>query len=68
MMKFKKYIWLILCSTVLLVGCGITADQIQDAIGMCEQNGGLNSIIVNGIGPGVDTIYCKNGAYFDVDN
>ena len=57
-MKSKKYIWLAICSTVLLVGCDIPAEKIHAAISVCKANGGLDFIGVN------HAVACKNGAAF----
>ena len=70
MMKLKRYMWLAICSTVLLVaGCStdFTPEQLSRALEACGKNDGIKTININtnrDSGKEISGITCNDGAKF----
>ena len=54
----KKVLFALMLVGVLATGCGTTSNEIEKALKLCENNGGLDRIYHN------RQVLCNNGAVF----
>lgn len=64
-MKSLKLGFVALC-IVGISACApiLTEDQLEEALPKCDNNGGLEKVLVDSISESITVYYCKDGARF----